>query len=472
MRDLDVDVAIIGAGTAGLSARHEVLRHGGRPVLIEGGPYGTMCARVGCMPSKLLIAASEVARTVQAAATFGVNPAGGLTIDGRAVMARVRRERDRFAGSIVASTNAIPEEQRLLGHARFTGPHSLQVGDHARVKARAIVIATGSTPVLTAPFDAIRDHVMVSDDVFEMQDLPSSMAVIGAGLIALELGQAMLRLGVRVAFFSPFEQLGPFSDPEVRRVVRRDFSAELDLRLSAEMVSAEPVPKGVSLRWRDAGGMTREEVFASVLVAAGRRPNIAGLNVEATGLALGDGGLPHIDFETAQCAGSPIFLAGDVGDIRPLLHEAVDDGRIAGENAMLWPAVIRHTRRTALAVGFTDPQMALVGLRHDQLPACAHVIGEASFDDQPRARMICRNKGLLRIYAEAPGGRLLGAEMFGPGAEHLSHLLAWAVQSRLTVAMALSMPFYHPTLEEGLRSALRDLDARLETWTIARHPAQ
>jgi dihydrolipoamide dehydrogenase len=462
MRHMKVDVAIVGAGTAGLTARREVARSSGMPVVIEGGPYGTMCARVGCMPSKLLIAASEVAHMVDAAAMFGVNPAGGLTIDGRAVMARVRRERDRFVGSMVAATEELPAEQRLLGHARFIGPNSLQVGDHTRVDARAIVIATGSTPFVPAPFDAIRDHVMVSDDVFEMRDLPSSMAIIGAGLIALELGQAMHRLGVRVAFFSPFYELGPFSDPAIKETVHRDLSTELDIRLQVDVFSAEHTAHGVSLRWRDASGGSHEETFACVLVAAGRRPDVAGLDLPASGLVLGDAGLPHVDFETVQCGRSPIFFAGDVGGIRPLLHEAVDDGSIAGENAMLWPAVTRHRRRTPLAIGFTDPQMAMVGVRYDQLPVGKHAIGEMSFEDQPRARMIGRNKGLVRIYAEAPGGTLLGAEMFGPGIEHLAHLLAWAVQMAMTVATALTMPFYHPTLEEGLRGALRDLAEKLK----------
>ena len=462
MRHMTVDVAIVGAGTAGLIARREVASRGGVPVLIERGPYGTMCARVGCMPSKLLIAASEVAQTVHAATMFGVNPAGGLTVDGPALMARVRRERDRFVGSIVAATEKIPADQRLLGQARFIGPTSLQVDDHTIVDARAIVIATGSTPSVPAPFDAIRNHVMVSDDVFELRDLPSSMAIIGAGLIALELGQAMHRLGVRVAFFSPLDELGPFSDPAIKAAVHRFLSGELDIRLRAEIFSAEHTSHGLSLRWRGAGGESHEETFAAVLVAAGRRPYVVGLDLAASGLVLGDAGLPDVDFATAQCGTSPIFFAGDVDGIRPVLHEATDDGSIAGENAMLWPAVTRHKRRIPFAIGFTDPQMAMVGLRYDQLQMGRHVIGEVSFEDQPRARMIGRNKGLLRVYAEAPGGTILGAEMFGPGVEHLAHLLAWAGQMGITVTTALSMPFYHPTLEEGLRGALRDLAEKLK----------
>ncbi|MCA3370219.1 MAG: FAD-dependent oxidoreductase, partial [Roseomonas sp.] len=181
-----VDVAIIGAGTAGLNARREVEKQGGRPLMIEGGAYGTTCARVGCMPSKLLIAAAEAAHAIKGAAQFGL-PATAH-IDGAAVMARVQRERDRFVGFVVAGTEAIPPDQRLLGRARFTGPTTLEVDDHTRVEARAVVVATGSTPFLPPPFDTVAEHVLTSDTVFELPDLPESLAVIGTGVIALELG--------------------------------------------------------------------------------------------------------------------------------------------------------------------------------------------------------------------------------------------------------------------------------------------
>ncbi len=201
---------------------------------------------------------------------------------------------------MVTATEAIPAAQRQGGHARFTGPTTLQVDDHTCVEARAIVIATRTRPVVPAPFDAIRDSVLTSDDVFEMQDLPSSMAVIGAGLIALELGQAMQRLGVRIVFFSPFDELGPFSDPKIKQVGHRDLSADLDLRLHTEILAAERVANGIALRWRDAAGESGEDTFAAVLVAAGRQPTLAGLNLEPTGVAFGDTGLPHADLETAR----------------------------------------------------------------------------------------------------------------------------------------------------------------------------
>jgi dihydrolipoamide dehydrogenase len=461
MNTLSVDVAVIGAGTAGLNARREVEKRGGRPVMIESGPYGTTCARVGCMPSKLLIAAADAAHAFDRAPLFGVHPGTDRRIDGPAVMQRVQRERDRFVGFAVADTERVPDAQRLRGRARFAGPTTLIVDERVRVEARAVVVAAGSRPYVPPPFDGVRERVLTSDDVFELQDLPESLAVIGTGIIALELGQAMQRLGVRVALFNRSHRVGPFTDPEVSRVARRDLEEEIDLRCGIEMLSADAGDKGIRLRWRGSGGSSREENFAAVLVAAGRKPDIADLGLDATGLRLGAAGLPVIDPHTMQCADAPIFFAGDAHGHLPLLHEAADEGRIAGANAMLWPRVERHERRVPLAIAFTDPQIAMVGTRHCDLPEGRYAIGSVVFEDQGRARMAGRNRGRVRIYGESGSGRLLGAEMFGPGMEHMAHLLAWAVQSRMTVQTALTMPFYHPVLEEGLRTALRDLAYRL-----------
>jgi dihydrolipoamide dehydrogenase len=468
MQTLSVDVAIIGAGTAGLNARREVEKRGGRPIMIESGPYGTTCARVGCMPSKLLIAAAEAAHALDHAPLFGVHAGADRRIDGPAVMRRVQRERDRFVGFAVADTERVPEEQRLRGRARFAAPTTLIVDERVRVEARAVVVAAGSRPYVPPPFDGMRERILTSDDVFELPDLPPSLAVIGTGIIALEIGQAMRRLGVHVALFNRSDRVGPFTDPEIVRVARRDLATEVDLRCGIEVLSAEARERGIRLRWRDGGGALRDETFSAVLVAAGRRPEVADLGLEATGLRLGTEGLPAIDPQTMQCADAPIFFAGDAHGHLPLLHEAADEGRIAGANAMLWPRVERHERRVPLAIAFTDPQIAMVGTRHCDLPEGRHAIGSVVFEDQGRARVAGRNRGRVRIYGESGSGMLLGAEMFGPGMEHMAHLLAWGVQSRMTVHTALTMPFYHPVLEEGLRTALRMLASRLSAMSRCR----
>lgn len=457
-----VDVAIIGAGSAGLNARREVEKAGGRPLLIESGPYGTTCARVGCMPSKLLIAAADSAHEVASAAKFGIDVANGWTVDGRKVLSRVRGERDRFTGFVVEDTEALPAEQRLVGHARFVGLTTLEVDGHTRVEANAIVIATGSSPVIPPPFASIREHVLISDDIFELEDLPQSMAVIGTGIIGLELGQAMQRLGVDVVFFTPFEELGPLTDPEIKTVAHEILGAELALQLKSEMLDASPVENGIRLRFRDRNGTENEQVFEKVLVAAGRRPNLADLDLDKTGVVLDERVTSSWDPRTTQLADAPIFMAGDVSGHIPLLHEASDEGRIAGANSMLYPDVAAHVRRAPLAIAFTNPQMAMVGQRYAELEPESIEIGQVSFSNQGRARVMSQNQGLIRIYGDRKCCIIVGAEMITPRAEHLAHLLSWVAQERMTVTRALQMPVYHPVVEEGMRAALRDLARKLK----------
>ena len=463
MKKLKVDVAVIGTGTAGMSAYRAAHAQGARTVVIESGPYGTTCARVGCMPSKLLIAAADAAHMLDVAPGFGVHP-GEKRIDGRAVMERVRRERDRFVGFVLESVEGFPEQDRIRGRARFTGPHTLQIDDHTEIEAARIVIATGSTPVVLPQLQDVGPGIVTSDDVFYWDDLPASVAVIGTGVIGLELGQALSRLGVRVSLFARGGSVAQLSDPEVLRAAMRTLGEELDLRFQTEVVSAEQQGEEVLLTTRDALGKETSERFQYVLVATGRRPNVDGLGLEETGLELQDNGVPVFDSRTMQCGNSHIFIAGDANNELPLLAEAADHGKIAGENAGRYPDVRPGLRRAMLGIAFTEPNIATLGKSYRTLceggrPKFA--IGKVSFENQGRSRVMLQNKGMLRVYAEYGSCRFLGAEMIAPRGEHIAHLLAWAVQAHLTVPQMLDMPFYHPVIEEGLRTALRDLAADL-----------
>ena len=287
------------------------------------------------------------------------------------------------------------------------------------------------------------------------------VAVVGTGVIALELGQALARLGVRVSFFNPFDDFGPFTDPDVNRTAREVLCEELDVNLKVEILEARAEADSVTIRWRDPDGGTHESCYEYILAAAGRRPNIAALDLEKTGLPLDDKGMPPWDRRTTRCGDAPIFLAGDVNGHRPILHEASDEGRIAGDNAAHFPDLVADERRTFLTVAFTDPEMAIVGTSYADLNHERSDFGEVSMARQGRARVMAQNRGLIRIYADCASCTLLGAEMFGPRVENMAHLLAWAVQQGMTVQEALRMPFYHPVLEEGLRTALINLVKKL-----------
>lgn len=460
-RSLETDVVVVGAGTAGLAAYRAARAAGRRALLVERGPHGTTCARVGCMPSKLLIAAAEAAHASSRWDEFGLRLDGALRVHGEAVMARVRRERDRFVGFVVKSVEAIPAGDRLHGEARFVAPGRLLAGDDVEVKFARAVIATGSSPSAPAFLRALGDRLVVNDDVFEWRDLPRSVAVFGPGVIGLELGQALSRLGVRVHMFGLGGIVGPFSDPAVRDYAARTFNAEFPLDADARVLGVERGDGGVRVRF-ESQDAAQEIMVDYVVAATGRTPNVRGIGLETLGLELDGRGVPAYDRATMQCGASPVFIAGDANADLPLLHEAAEEGRIAGENAARWPAVKPGLRRAPLAIVFTDPQLAVVGARRADLDGQRIAVGEVSFEDQGRSRVMLRNRGLLHVYADCASGRFLGAEMIGPDAEHLAHLLAWALQMRLTVAQMLEMPFYHPVVEEGLRTALRDAQARLE----------
>jgi len=460
MKTIDVDVAIIGAGTAGMGAYRAALHHTDSIALIEGGKYGTTCARVGCMPSKLLIAAAEAAHAVREAPRFGVE-AEISRIDGRAVMARVKRERDRFVGFVEEAIEGYDRKHLHRGRARFVDDNTLDVGDHSRIRARSIVIATGSSPAIPPIFGDVSDRLLVNDDVFEWDDLPQSVALFGPGVIGLELGQALHRLGVRIQMFGRGGQVGPLSDPEILDYTARTFGEEFYLNADARVTAVENRADGVDITYVDLDGRPATRRFDYIIAATGRRPNVKGLGLENTSLPRDDKGVPQFDPYTLQVGDHPLFIAGDVTVDRPLLHEAADEGRIAGHNAGRYPDIQAGRRTSPMGIVFTDPQIATVGQSFASLKEGCFATGEVSFENQGRSRTMLVNRGLLHIYAEQGTGLLLGAEIFGPAAEHLAHLLAWCHQQKMTISQILDMPFYHPVIEEGLRTALRDVNSKL-----------
>lgn len=465
MKTLRTEVAVIGAGTAGMTAYRAATTGGKQALLIEANVYGTTCARVGCMPSKLLIAAAEAAHALHVAPAFGVHP-GQVRIDGKAVMARVRSERDRFVGFVVESVDGYPAEDKIRGHARFLSATQLQIDDHTLIEAERFVIATGSTPIVPDEWRAAGPRVITSDDVFYWDELPASIAVAGTGVIGLELGQALARLGVRVTVFGRGGSVAQLSDPDVLDVARRAMADALDVRFNTKVVRVLQEGDSLAVTSEDGDGVQRTERFSYLLSAIGRRPNVHKLGLENTGLERDHHGIPLYHQQTMQCGTSAIFIAGDADNERPQLPEAADQGRIAGDNAARYPAVQPGLRRTPLTIAFTEPQIATLGASYEDLCATyagRFSVGKVSFENQGRSRVMLQNKGMLRVYAEHATGRFLGAEMIGPRAEHIGHLLSWACQAGLTVSAMLDMPFYHPVVEEGVRTALRDLAHQLAT---------
>ena len=446
-----LDVIILGAGSAGLAALREVRKRTDHWRIVNDGPWGTTCARVGCMPSKMLIEAANAYHARRALHTFGIEGADALRVDLPAVLRRVRALRDDFVAGTLAATDA--GERAISGHARLLDAQRVEVNGQVHT-ARRIIIATGSRPIVPEDWLAFGDRILTTDTLFEQPTLGPRVAVIGLGPLGVEIAQALARLGVEVMAFATGKSVAGLSDPAINDA--------LLARLKDEFI----VNVGDKAELREvAGGIQVTNGSATVVVdqvvaAMGRRPNLEHLGLDTLGVELDDKGRPPIDPCTLQVGDLPVFIAGDADGDRPLLHEAADEGHIAGLNALA-PTPRGFARRTPLAITFSQPHAAVVGQRHADLPEGQWVGGTVDFARQGRARVAQCNHGRLNVYAEHGSGRLLGAELCAPAGEHMAHLLALAVEQRLTVHDLLRMPFYHPVLEEGLRTALRDAASRL-----------
>ena len=450
----EVDVAIIGAGTAGLFALSQVRKVTGSYVLINGGELGTTCARVGCMPSK---AAIQVAEDFQRRKLFdrqGIEGADKLSLDIPAALEHVQDLRDVFVDKVLSSSTDEMGDELIAGYAAFLEPNLLAVNGE-EIRAKKIIIATGSRPYIPPAWQGFRDRIFTTDEIFEQEDLPESLAVIGLGVIGLEMGQALSRVGVEVTGIDKRDHIGGLQDPVANEQAIDILRKEFPLWLGTEPVVKEHVGKFHVTCGEQAA--TVDRLFVSI----GRVPNLERLGLEKLGVETDERGIPRFNPHTLQLGELPIFIAGDVTGHRPLLHEAAEEGRIAGFNAVQ-DSPVEFQRRTPLTIVFSEPNIATVGRSWSELEHDAIAIGEVKIGLVGRALIMGKNRGILRLYADKSDGRILGATLVMPKGENIAHLLGWAIEQNLTVWDLLKMPFYHPTIEEALQAALYDLAGKLE----------
>jgi dihydrolipoamide dehydrogenase len=442
------DVAIIGAGTAGLTARAEIAKHTDNYVVIDGGTLGTTCARVGCMPSKSFIAIAKAYHSQQGLEALNLENTKAASPDYAKVMRHVRHLRDRFVAGVEKDMQSW-SDHLIQKHARFIDPNTLDLGDET-VHADKIIIATGSKPVIPEPWRKHARYLIDTDRLFELETLPHKVAVFGLGPVGVELAQALTRIGIDVICVTQSKAIGGLTDPDIQNYAFQILAQKMNIRIgSAEIVGENGNRLTVGCK---------DETWSvdRVLVAVGRRPTLDGLGLENLGVELDGRGLPLFDETTFQIENLPVFIVGDANGLRPLLHEAADEGRIAGYNAMA-KEVTCFQKRIYLGITFSEPNIAVIGKSYKSLSRdkTDFVIGESDYEHQGRAIMMGQNEGKVRLYARKTDSLLLGAELITPHGEHLAHLLAWAIGYGMRAVDILSMPFYHPVLEEGLRSAFR-----------------
>jgi|GEM_PF-25969 len=478
----DLDLAIIGGGSAGYNAARLACTLGLKTAVIDGAPeLGGLCILRGCMPSKTLLHVADILHAARQHA-----PKLGLRIpratpDMAAIQARKRHIIADFASYRQAGLRSGPFT--LIPHyAHFLDPHTLALSNGDILRARHILIATGSRVAAPANIPGLADApCWTSDDILDLDFLPASLLVLGGGIVACELAQLLARLGTRVTLIQRSPRLLRDHSPEAAAVVRQSLEADgiaihTDTRL-LRVTHTHKRGKATFTVEFEQHGQTHTVHAAHCLNALGRRPHTDSLGLDAAGVRSSPTG--HI--LTNRWQQSPtaphIYAAGDCAGPHEIVHLAIQQAELAirhmaatrdAQNPDAPATQLRsRLRRLAkedaakplLSVVFTDPQLAQIGLSERELihTGTPYLAASYPYDDHGKAILLEATRGYTKVFAAPRTGRLLGAEIVGRDAGELIHCFATPLVMGATVFDMLRAPWYHPTLAEILTYPLEEI---------------
>jgi len=446
----DCDLAILGGGSAGYAAARTGVAAGLRTVVIEAGAeVGGLCILHGCMPTKALLHAAEIMQHARRVAAWGVH-AGNVGFDFAEVMARKNAvvagfaadRRGQLAGSAFKFVRA---------HAAFLDPHTVALsgqGTLSSLSAAHFVIATGSAVALPHLRGLSDVDYLTSDDALKLTALPESLIVLGGGAVSIEFAQFFARFGVHVSILQRSEHLLSAFDPDVATEVERIFRRDgLDVFTGTELIDARSEGRQKTVAFLH-HGQPGSVSAAAILLAAGRKPNTASLDLDRAGVTTEGGRIVANEF--MQTSATHIYTAGDCTGPHQVVHLAVQQGEAAAHN-IAHPNSLRHIdERLALAVIFIEPQVACVGLS-ERLAATRNVPYLSAvhpFSDLGKALIMGATDGFVKLLANPQSGEILGAACIGPYGGELIHEIVVAIAKRMSVHELAALPHYHPTLAE------------------------
>lgn len=451
------DVAVVGAGSAGFSAAITAAEDGARVALIGHGVIGGTCVNVGCVPSKAMIRAMEVMHAPAAARRFEGIEAEARITDWKALV----RQKQALVDDLRAAKyiDVLPRHNGIAyleGTASFADGGRLTVGG-APVSAGKIILATGSRPHIPdiPGLAEVRHHDSTS--ILESERRPETLVVMGGGYIGVELAQLFARAGTKVTIVTR-RGLLPDAEPEISEALTRSFEEEgISVRIVRSYTRVAQQSEGIALTVEMDGGA---QVFQAeeLLLATGRVPNTECLALDRAGIETNARGGIVID-DRMRTNRADVYAAGDVTGRDQFVYMAAYGAKLAAKNAMNGDSLV-YDNSAMPAVVFSDPQMASVGVTEAAAKAAGHDVRTSvlPLDAVPRALAARDTRGLIKLVADGPSKRLLGAHILAPEGADSIQTAAMALKAGMTYEDLGTMIFPYLTTVEGLKLAAQTFE--------------
>jgi pyruvate/2-oxoglutarate dehydrogenase complex dihydrolipoamide dehydrogenase (E3) component len=455
------DLICIGGGSAGFNAARVAVSLGLRTAVVDGArALGGLCILRGCMPSKTLLYMAEVLHLAQKGKTFGLKIPSARA-DMKAIHARKMKIVAEFAADRVQALKS-GKFDLIRAHARFVDPHTVALSDGRTLRAKHILIGTGSK-VSVPPVPGLREaKFWTSDDVLELDFIPPSVIVLGGGIVACELAQFLHRIGARVTLVQRSPNILRDHSEDASGVVQQAFVDEgIELFAGTQLQCVTQNRHGTTVTFlHDGRRLTRRA--AHLFNALGREPNTAALNLAAAGVRARPNGQPVIN-RWQQTSAPHIYAAGDCSGPADIVHIAVQQGELAARHAAGVKKLKPVDWSLLLNVVFTDPALATIGRLERELDehGVNYLTASYPFNDHGKSILMDANYGYVKVIAEPKRGRILGAEIVGKDAGELIHAFSGPLALRATVFDLLRAPWYHPTLAEIITHPLEEIAGKI-----------
>ena len=445
-------IAIIGGGPAGYVAASHAAAEGARVTLIDPHPLGGTCLHRGCIPTKTLVEICNLLDKMRRADAYGLHLAGTVTPDWAAMRAKASKVTDLLntgINSLMADRKVI----HLQGNGRVLDGKHVEVSGYGTVESDAVLICTGSSPILPEQFAVDRERVATSDDLLMWETLPDTLIIVGDGVVACEFAFIMNTLGVKVSVVAMSERPLPFIDKDVSAVLQREMR-----RRGIEFIHNCAVERLTSTS-EGVAAVAAGNVVASAeraLVAIGRSPNIQGLGIKEAGIDLGPRGNIETN-EFMQTNLDCLYAAGDVTGRLALAHAASAQARLAVDHALGQNCLPLDESIIPWAV-FTMPEIGCVGLTEQNAIDKGNDICTGRFDLRGlgKAQAMSELTGMVKVVTERVSGRLLGVHIIGAHASDMVHEAAVLLRQGATAHAITRTVHAHPTLSEAIQEAAED----------------